>query len=74
MPHFEVKLYPGYRPEQLRTPDGPHRSSGCARPEGPGKNVVSVAFQEIAPEHWQEQVYQPLIQDRDGLAKAPKYK
>ena len=38
------------------------------------ENVVSVAFQEIAPEHWQEQVYQPLIQDRDGLAKAPKYK
>lgn len=73
MPHFEVKLYPGYRPEQLRILTD-HIVQAAVQDLKVPENVVSVAFQEIAPEHWQEQVYQPLIQDRDGLAKAPKYK
>ena len=73
MPHFEVKLYPGYRPEQLRTLTD-HIVQAAVQDLKVPENVVSVAFQEIAPEHWQEQVYQPLVQDRDGLAKAPKYK
>ena len=73
MPHFEVKLYPGYDPQKLqKLADDVVRSAvlDLNVPE----NVVSVAFQEIAPENWQEQVYQPLIQNREGLAKAPHYK
>lgn len=73
MPHFEVKLYPGYHPEQLQVLTD-HIVQAAVQDLKVPENVVSVAFQEIAPEHWQEQVYQPLIQDRDGLAKAPKYK
>ena len=57
MPHFEVKLYPGYRPEQLRTLTD-HIVQAAVQDLKVPENVVSVAFQEIAPEHWQEQVYQ----------------
>ena len=56
MPHFEVKLYPGYRPEQLRTLTD-HIVQAAVQDLKVPENVVSVAFQEIAPEHWQEQVY-----------------
>lgn len=72
MPHFEIKLYLGYRPEQWkalfrRVVDAAIEELGV-----PG-GAISVAFHEVAPEHWQECVYQPLIQDRDDLVKVPKY-
>ena len=51
MPHFEVKLYPGYRPEQLRTLTD-HIVQAAVQDLKVPENVVSVAFQEIAPEHW----------------------
>ena len=37
------------------------------------ERVVSIAFEEVSPENWQERVYAPLIQDREGLVKAPDY-
>lgn len=73
MPHFEIMLYPSYTSEQREALC--RRVVDAAKQElGVSEDVVSVAFQEVAPECWKERVYQPLIQSRDNLAKKPNYK
>ena len=58
MPHFEVKLYPGYRPEQLQVLTD-HIVQAAVLDLKVPENVVSVAFQEIAPEHWRNMSTSP---------------
>lgn len=72
MPHIEIKLYPGYGREKLEklTQDV---AAAAAEDLGVPENVVSVAFEEVSPEEWNDKVFLPLIRDRRGLAKAPEY-
>ena len=37
------------------------------------ERVVSVAIETVPPEQWEKRVYEPLIQDRPELKKAPEY-
>lgn len=72
MPHVEIKLYPGYGPEKKERLARSVLQAVTRDLEVP-ERVVSIAFEEVSPEHWQERVYAPLIQDREGLVKAPDY-
>jgi len=73
MPHIIVKLWPGKSDEQkaqlseeiVRNVTSILHSSDAS---------VSVAFEEVAPDDWTEQVYKPDILDKwDRLTKEPGY-
>ena len=72
MPHFEIKVYPRYTPEQL---DELTRSvvDAAVRDLKVAERVVSVAIETVSPDRWQTQIYEPLIQNRQELKKAPEY-
>lgn len=72
MPHIEIKLYPGYGAEKKEKFARSILQVVTDDLEVP-ERVVSIAFEEVPPEQWQEKVYVPLIQDREGLAKVPDY-
>lgn len=72
MPHIEIKLYPGYGEEKKRALTQSILQVVSRDLDVP-QRVISVAFEEVSPEQWQEKVYQPLIANREGLAKAPDY-
>lgn len=73
MPHVVVKLWPGKSDEQKsRLAEAITRSVTDIL--GYGDAAVSVAFQEVAPGDWTEQVYNPDILGRwKDLAKQPGY-
>jgi 4-oxalocrotonate tautomerase len=73
VPHVIVKLWPGKSHEQ-RT----RLSEAIVRDVTSildyGDEAVSVAFAEVAPADWTEQVYKPHILDKwDQLTKEPGY-
>ncbi len=72
MPHIELKVYPGYGEEKLKK-----LSELVARDAvdvlGVPEKVVSVAYEEVKPEDWEDSVFKPLIDGRDTLLKAPRY-
>jgi 4-oxalocrotonate tautomerase len=71
MPHVIVKLYPGRSEEQKRrlTEAITRDVVEIAKCE---EKVVSVAFEEITPEEWEEKVYRPdIINNQDKLYKKP---
>lgn len=73
MPHVIVKLWPGKSEEQKkRLADTITR--GVTDILSYGDDAVSVAFQEVAPNEWTEQVYNPDILGKwNELAKQPGY-
>jgi len=73
MPHVIVKLWPGKSDEQKkRLADTITR--GVTDILSYGDDAVSVAFEEVAPNDWTEQVYNPDILGRwSDLAKQPGY-
>ena len=72
MPHFEIKVYPGYTPEQLDALTKSVVQAAVRDLQVPAR-VVSVAIETVPPEQWEKRVYEPLIQDRPELKKAPEY-
>jgi 4-oxalocrotonate tautomerase len=73
MPHVIVKLWPGKSEQQkARLADAIVRD--VMEVLNYGEEAVSVAFQEIKPEDWAEQVYKADIVDRpEQLYKKPGY-
>ena len=73
MPHVIVKLWPGKSDEQKsRLADSITR--GVTSILSYGDDAVSVAFEEVAPSDWTEQVYNPDILGKwNALAKQPGY-
>jgi len=73
MPHVIVKLYPGRSEEQKK------RLTQAITQEVVDiiqcdEKFVSIAFEEIDPDQWPEQVYKPDILDkRQHLYKEPGY-
>ncbi len=71
--HVSVKLWPGRSQQTLQRladaiTDDVVNIIGC------GESSVSVAIQEVDPEDWKEEVYDPLIQGKkDALFKKPGY-
>lgn len=73
MPHVIVKLWPG-RSEQQKIRLADEIVKDVVGILGNGEESVSVAIEEIAPENWQEKVYEPDILDKqEMLYKKPGY-
>ena len=73
MPHVIVKLYPGRSAEQkkLLAREIVKNVKKIATCE---EKSVSVAFEEVAPENWAENVYQPdIIDNKKKLVVTPGY-
>jgi 4-oxalocrotonate tautomerase len=73
MPHVIVKLWPG-RSERQKVDLAEAIVRNVVDILGNGEDSVSVAIEEIAPEHWKEKVYKPDILDKqENLYKKPGY-
>jgi ribosomal protein S18 acetylase RimI-like enzyme len=73
MPHVIVKLYPGRSEEQKKQLAGEivKKVREIARCE---EKSVSVAFEEVEPDDWAENVYQPdIIDKKENLVVTPGY-
>jgi 4-oxalocrotonate tautomerase len=73
VPHVIVKLWPG-KSDGQKSRLAETITRGVTDILGFGDEAVSVAFQEIAPGDWTEQVYNPDILGRwKDLARQPGY-
>lgn len=73
MPHVIVKLWPGKTEQQKKRLSGEITQSVMACLDY-GEDAVSVAFEEISPGRWAEDVYRPDILGRpENLYKKPGY-
>ena len=73
MPHIIIKLWPG-RTEEQKNCLAQEIAKDVAAIAGCEDKSVSVAFEEVAPEDWPEEVYRPDILERaDTLYKRPGY-
>lgn len=72
MPHVVVKLWPG-RSDEMKS----NLAERLAKDVADGLKVdigdVSVAFEEVNPEDWGEQVYKKEIKDNPSLYVKPDY-
>jgi 4-oxalocrotonate tautomerase len=74
MPHVIVKLWPG-KSEQQKQKLAEGITKVVMSSLGYGEESVSVSLQEVAPDAWTAEVYQPDIVDGPGqLYKRPGYK
>jgi 4-oxalocrotonate tautomerase len=73
MPHVIVKLWPGKSERQkARLAEAITRSVMDVL--GYGEESVSVAMEEVEPQHWAEQVYKPdIVNKPEQLYKKPGY-
>jgi 4-oxalocrotonate tautomerase len=74
MPHVSIKLYPGRtKAQKLALTERIVQAMGetiGARPE-----TISVSFEEVSAEDWDEQVVKPDIADKlDCVVKLPGYR
>ena len=73
MPHVIVKLYPG-RSEEQKLKLANEIVKDVVTIAKCEEKSVSVAFEEIAEEEWDQNVYKPDILDKkDSLYKKPGY-
>jgi 4-oxalocrotonate tautomerase len=71
MPHVVVKLWPG-KSEQQKARLADAITKDVMTVLQYGEESVSVAFEEVAPQDWTEEVYKPDIQAKwDKLYKKP---
>jgi 4-oxalocrotonate tautomerase len=73
MPHVVVKLLAG-KSEEQKSQLAEEITKNVMSVLNYGEESVSVAFEEINPQDWTEQVYKPDIQNKwDKLYKKPGY-
>jgi len=73
MPHVIVKLWPG-KSEQQKTELTDRIVKAVTSTLNYDEDSVSVAFREVAPQEWAEQVYKAdILSSRDKLYKKPGY-
>lgn len=73
MPHITVKLYPGKTEDQKREL-AERLTTETMAVLGHKESSVSVSFEEVSREEWQERVYQPEIVEKASLLyKRPGY-
>jgi 4-oxalocrotonate tautomerase len=73
MPHVIVKLWPG-QSEQQKTRLADAIVKDVMSILNYGEESVSVAFEEIEPQDWAEQVYTPdIVNKPEQLYKKPGY-
>jgi 4-oxalocrotonate tautomerase len=73
MPHVIVKLYPG-RSEEQKKQLAREIVKNVTEIAGCEKKSVSVAFEEVKPDDWAENVYLPdIINNKKNLVVTPGY-
>lgn len=73
MPHVIVKLWPG-QSNQQKARLAEKITQDVMDVFNYGEESVSVGFEEIRSQDWEEKVYKPDIQDKwDKLYKKPRY-
>jgi 4-oxalocrotonate tautomerase len=73
MPHVIVKLWPGKSDDQKKRLSD-IITNGVTDTLGYGADAVSVAFEEVSPDAWERQVYEPdILGEWDHLTKRPGY-
>jgi len=73
MPHVIVKLWPG-KSEQQKTRLAEAIINDVMNVLNDEEEPVSVAIEEVQPEDWAEQVYQPdVVNNSEILCKKPGY-
>ncbi len=74
MPHIIVKMYPGRSEEQKKLLTE-RITKEAMEVLGVEEKTLSIAFEEIPREKWNEEVYQPdIIQKESALYKKPGYR
>ena len=74
MPHVIVKLWPG-KSEAQKTRLAEQITNDVMSTLGYGEEAVSVAFEEVGPQEWRDQVYEPDIAGKaENLYKKPGYR
>ena len=73
MPHVIVKLWPG-KSEEQKNRLAEKITQDVMDVLNYGEESVSVAFQEVEPQDWEERVYRPdIIAQTRNLYKKPGY-
>jgi 4-oxalocrotonate tautomerase len=73
MPHVIVKLWPG-KSEQQKARLADEIVKDVMDVLNYGEESVSVAIEEVEPQDWAEQVYQPdIVNNSEKLYKKPGY-
>jgi 4-oxalocrotonate tautomerase len=73
MPHVIVKLWPG-KSEQQKARLADQIANDVMDVLDYGEESVSVAFEEVQPQDWAEQVYKPdIVNKPEQLYKKPGY-
>ncbi len=73
MPHVIVKLWPG-KSEQQKARLAEAITKDVMSVLNYGEESVSVAFEEVSPQDWAEQVYKPdIVNKPHQLYKKPGY-
>ena len=73
MPHVIVKLWPG-KSEQQKAGLAEKIVEDVTTVLNYGEESVSVAFEEVEPQDWAEQVYKPdIVRHSERLYKKPGY-
>jgi 4-oxalocrotonate tautomerase len=73
MPHVIVKLWPG-KTEKQKSQLADRITKDVMAVLNYGEESVSVAIEEVKPEDWAAQVYQPeIIKNSEKLYKKPGY-
>ncbi|ULT54518.1 tautomerase family protein [Neobacillus drentensis] len=74
MPHIIVKLIPGRTEEQKKELTDKIVQAVMETVDA-GESSISVSFEEVPSEKWEEEVYQPDILGKDNtLYKKPGYR
>jgi 4-oxalocrotonate tautomerase len=73
MPHVIVKLWPGKsEPQKIRLAE--EIVKDVMNVLNYGEESVSVAIEEVEPQHWAEKVYKPdILNNSEKLYKKPGY-
>lgn len=73
MPHITVKLWPGSTAQQRQDLSDAILRKACEK-LGSGEQSISIAFEEVAPQDWTKEVFEPDILGKWAmLTKQPGY-
>ncbi|GKW12658.1 MULTISPECIES: tautomerase PptA [Pectobacterium] len=74
MPHIDVKHFPRDLSEEEKKVIAEDLAAVLKKHFGSSNDSLSVAFNEVQPERWKDDVYDPIIKPHlDTLAKKPGY-
>ncbi|KHN56266.1 tautomerase PptA [Pectobacterium fontis] len=74
MPHIDVKHFPRNLSEEEKKAVAEDLAAVLKKHFGSSDTSLSVALNEVQPNCWKEEVYDPLIKPQlDTLAKKPGY-